>query len=149
MGRPGGCLCPPLVATVRNQADVILRMSPAPLPVYGADGQRVDLMQVLREHPWETRRTLAVCVQAPTLGEVRGSLHAYRLAEEQAHVARPRLRAQSQKQGRTPKDTTVWWAGGGLVFTTVAPSLLGAETLSALYRVRGHSDMAIQRWTRV
>jgi hypothetical protein len=66
----------PIVETVRNQADVILRMRPAHLPVYGGDGQRVDRMPVLREQPWEPSRTIDVHVQAPSLGEVRGSLHA-------------------------------------------------------------------------
>ena len=111
----------PIVETVRKQADVILRMSPAQLPVYGGDGQRVDLMQVLREQPWETSRTIDVRVQAPSLGEVRGSIHAYRLSEEQANVARQRIRTQSRKKGHTPQDTTLFWAGWVLVFTTVAP----------------------------
>ena len=136
----------PLVETVRTQADVILRMSPAHLPVYGEEGQRVELRQVLREQPWEPSRTLDVRVQAPSLGEVRGSLHASRLSEEQAKVARQRIRAQSRKKGRTPKDTTLFWAGWVLVFTTVAPSRLGAETSSALYRVRGQIEIAIKRW---
>jgi hypothetical protein len=30
----------------------------------------VDRMQVLREQPWETSRTIDVHVQAPSLGEV-------------------------------------------------------------------------------
>jgi hypothetical protein len=139
----------PIVETVRKQADVIVRMSPAHLPVYDGDGQRVDLMQVLREQPWETSRTIDVRVQAPSLGEVRGSLHAYRLSEEQANVARQRIRAQSRKKGRTPKDTTLFWAGWVLVFTTVAPSLLGAKTISALYRVRWQVEIAIKRWKSV
>jgi Transposase DDE domain len=139
----------PIVETVRQQADVIVRMSPAHLPVYDGDGQRVDLMQVVREQPWETSRTIAVRVQAPRLGEVRGSLHAYRLSEEQANVARQRIRAQRRKKGRTPKDTTLFWAGWVLVFTTVAPSLLGAKTISALYRVRWQVEIAIKRWKSV
>ena len=131
----------PIVETVRQQAEVILRMSPAHLPVYDGDGQRVALMQVVREQPWETSRTIDVRVQAPSLGEVRGSLHAYRLSEEHATVARQRIRTQSRKKGRTPKDTTLLWAGWVLVLTTVAPSLLSAETISALYRVRWQSEM--------
>jgi hypothetical protein len=103
----------PIVETVLKQAEVILRMSPAHLPVYGRDGQRVDLMQVLREQPWATHRTINGCVQAPANAPtVCGYVHAYRLSEEQANVARQRLRAQSRKQGRTPKDTTLFWAGG-------------------------------------
>ena len=135
----------PSVETVRKQADVIVRMSPAPLPVYDGDGQRVDLMQGLREQPWETSRTIDVRVQAPSLGEVRGSLHAYRRSAEPANVARQRIRAQRRQKGRTPTDTTLFWAGWVLVFTTVAPSLLGAQTISALYRVRWHVEIAIKR----
>lgn len=139
----------PIVETVRKQAAVILRMSPAHLPVYTSDGQRVDLMQVLREQPGATSRSIAVRVQAPRLGEVRGHVHAYRLSEEQANIARQRVRTQSRKKGRTPKATTLFWAGWVLVFTTVAPSLLGAKTISALYRVRWQIEIAIKRWKSV
>jgi hypothetical protein len=127
----------PIVETVKKQAAVMLRMRPAPLPVYGHDGQRVDLMQVLREQPWETSHTSDVRGQAPASPcAVHGSSHAYRLSAEQANVARQRLRAQSRKTGRPPKDTTRFWAGWVLVVTTVAPPLLWAKTISAFYRVR-------------
>src|SRR5262249_16144343 len=139
----------PSIETVTKQADVILRMSPAHLPVYDGDGQRVDLRQVLREPPWETSRTMDVHVQAPSLGEVRGSIHAYRLSEEQANVARQRSRTQSREKERTPKDTTLLWAGWVLVFTTVAPSVLCAKTISALYRVRWQIESALKRWKSV
>jgi hypothetical protein len=43
----------------------------------------------------------------------------------------------------------LFWAGWVLVFTTVAPSLLGAETISALSRVRGQIELAIKRWKSV
>jgi hypothetical protein len=138
----------PIVETGRQQADVILRMSPAHRPVYDGDGQRVELRQVLRAQPWETSRTLDVRVQAASLGEVRGSLHAYRLSEEPANVARQRIRTQRRKKGRTPKDTTLFWAGWVLVFTTVAPSLLCAETISALSRVRWQIEIALKRGKR-
>jgi hypothetical protein len=117
--------------------------------VYDGDGQRVDLMQVLHEQPWETSRSLDVHVQAPSLGEVRGHVHAYQLSEEQATRARQCLRTQSRKKGCTPKDTTRLWTGWILVFTTVAPSLLGAKTIRALYRVRGPIEIAIKRWKSV
>ena len=64
-------------------------------------------------------------------------------------MARQRIRTQSRKKGRTPKDTTLFWAGWVLVFTTVAPALLGAETISALYRVRWQIELAIKRWKSV
>jgi hypothetical protein len=140
----------PIVETVRKQAAVIFRMSPAHLPLYGHDSQRVDLVQVLRAQPWDTSRTIAVRVQAPArAGEVHGYVHAYRLSAEQAHMARQRLRAQRRKKGRTPKNATLWWAGWVLVFTTVAPSLLGAKTISALSRLRWQIEIAIKRWKSV
>jgi hypothetical protein len=75
---------------------------------------------------------------------VRGYIHAYRLAEEQANVARHRIRTQSRKNGRTPKEATLFWAGWVLVFTPVAPAMLRAETISALYRVRWQVEIAIR-----
>jgi hypothetical protein len=128
---------------------VILRMSPTPLSMYGGDGQRVDLMPVLREHPWEPRRTMDVRGQAPSLGEVCDSSHANRRSEAHAQGARQRIRPQSRKTGRTPKDPTLCWAGWVLVLTTVAPAVLWAETISALYRVRWPIAIAINRWKRV
>jgi Transposase DDE domain len=140
----------PIVETVKKQANVILRMSPAHLPIYDGDGQRVDLRHVLREQPWETSHTIAVRIQAPASAEaVCGYVHAYRLSEEQANTARHRIQVQSRKKGRTPKDATLFWAGWVLVFTTVAPSLLRAETISALYRVRWQIEIAIKRWKSV
>jgi hypothetical protein len=137
----------PIIETVGHQAEVVLRMSPAHLPVYGRDSQRVDLMQVLRSQPWETHHTLAVSVQAPGgTAAVQGYVHAYRLSEEHANLARQRLRRQSRKKGRTPKEATLFWAGWVLVFTTVAPALLGAQAISALYRVRWQIEIAIKRW---
>ena len=57
----------------------------------------------------------------------------------------PRVR----KKGRTPTATTLFWAGWVLVFTTVAPSVLCAKTISALYRVRWQVEIAIKRWKSV
>jgi len=140
----------PIVETVRKQAEVVLRRSPAHLPVYDGDGQRLDLVQQLRTQPWATLRTLDVWIRAPSSTQgVHGDVHAYRLSEEQANQARRRIWAQSRQKGRTPKDATLLWAGWVLVFTTVAPSLLGAETISALYRVRWPIEIAIKRWKSV
>jgi len=140
----------PIVETVRKQAEVVLRMSPAHLPVYDGDGQRLDLVQQLRTQPWATLRTLDVWIRTPSSTQgVHGYVHAYRLSEEQANQARRRIWAQSRKKGRMPKDATLLWAGWVLVLTTGAPSLLRAETISALYRVRWHIEIAIKRWKSV
>ena|SRR5438270_9832917 len=104
--------------------------------------------QTTRSEPsWETSRTIAVRVPAPaSSAAVCGAVHAYRLSEEQANTARQRIRAQSRKKSRTPKDAPLCWAGWVLVFTTMAPFLRSAETISALYRVRWHIELVIKRW---
>src|SRR5207237_5364202 len=67
------------------------------------------------------------------------------LAEEHANGARQCRRPQRRKNGRTPKDTTLFGAGWVRVCTTVAPALLCAETSSALSRVRGQRAIALTR----
>ena len=79
----GDASATPIIEPVRQQAAVILRRSPAHLPVYGRAGQRRDLGQVLRAQPWATQRTMVVSVQAPARTEtVPGSIQAYRRSAE-------------------------------------------------------------------
>ena len=122
----------------RNRPRSILRISPAHLPVYGRDGQRVALMQVLREQPWETSHTIDVHVQAsaspdavrgsyPRVSSVRGSKPMWPDSASAPRVGRKGARLRTRR---------CFGPAGVLVFTTVAPSLLGAKTISALYRVR-------------
>jgi len=66
--------------------------------------------------------------------EVQGWVHAYRLSSEQANRARQKCR-QRHKTGQ-PQAATLWLAGWVLVFTTLAPTALSAETIVAVYRCR-------------
>jgi hypothetical protein len=82
-----------------------------------------------------TLRTLVVTLRS-TGGqhEVRGWGHAYRLHVEQAQRARHKCR-QGPTQG-TPSAESLLWAGWVLVCTTLAPAVLAAQTIMALYRCR-------------
>ena len=93
-------------------------------------------MRRLETPATETRRTLAVTLRA-TGGqhEVRGWVHAYRLNAEQAHRARHKCR-QGHKKG-TPNAESLLLAGWVLVFTTLAPAVLSAQTIMALSGVAG------------
>jgi Transposase DDE domain len=100
-----------------------------------------------RQHT-ETLRTLAVEL-CGTGGqhEVGGWVHAYRLNAEQANRARQKCR-QGHKKG-TPTAESLWLAGWVLVFTTLAPAVLSAQTIMALYRCRWQVEIAIKRWKSV
>jgi Transposase DDE domain len=74
-------------------------------------------------------------------------VHAYRLNAEQANRARHKCR-QGPKKG-TPKAESLVLAGWVLVFTTLAPVVLSAQTIMALYRCRWQVEIAIKRWKSV
>src|SRR5207248_4182916 len=95
-----------------------------------------------------TLRTLAVTLHsAGGQHEVRGWVHAYRLHAEHANRARQKGRQGHQKG--TPSAASLFLAGWGLVCTTLAPAVLTAQTLMALYRCRWQVEIAIKRWKSV
>ena len=108
----------------------------------------LELCAALKRQHMETLRTLAVTLRA-TGGqhEVRGWVHAYRLNAEQANRARHKCR-QGHKKG-TPTAESLFLAGWVLVFTTLAPAVLSAQTIMALYRCRWQVEIAIKRWKSV
>jgi hypothetical protein len=69
------------------------------------------------------------------------------LSEEQAHRARHHCR-QRHKQG-SPQAETLFLAGWVLVFTTLAPEVVSAHTIMALYRCRWQVELARKRWKSV
>jgi hypothetical protein len=71
-------------------------------------------------------------------------VHASRLTAEQAHRARHTCR-QRQKQG-PPNAQRLVLAGWVWVFTTLALTVLSAQTIMARYRCRWPVAIAIQRW---
>src|SRR5215475_3301588 len=96
----------------------------------------------------DTLRTLEVVIHSASgSDEVRGWVHAYRLNAEQAQRARQHCR-QRHKKG-TPKAQALFLAGWVLVFTTLAPAVLSAQTIMALYRCRWQVELAIKRWKSV
>ena len=140
--------CQGMSAAVQQGADLIVRLNPFSVVLRDAVGAPLELCAALTRPHTETRRTLAVALGA-TGGqhEVRGWVHAYRLNAEQAHRARQKGR-QGHKKG-TPTAESLLLAGWVLVFTTLAPAVLSAQTIMALYRCRWQVEIAIKRWKSV
>jgi len=135
-------------AAVQQGAGLIVRLNPFSVVLGDAAGAPLELGAALkRQHP-ETLRTLAVTLRAAGgQHEVRGWVHAYRLNVEQANRARQKCR-QGHKKG-TPSTESLFLAGWVLVFTTLAPAVLSAQTIMALYRCRWQVEIAIKRWKSV
>jgi hypothetical protein len=134
--------------TVKHGAAVIVRLNPFSVVLYTATGQLLSLSGALKRQPMATIRTREVVIQSACgQHEVRGWVHAYRLNAEQASRARHKCR-QRHKKG-TPTAESLFLAGWVLVFTTLAPAVLSAQTIMALYRCRWQVEIAIKRWKSV
>jgi hypothetical protein len=120
---------------VKQGADIIVRLNPFSVVLCDANGQPMILEKALKRQPPETIRTLPVLIQASGgQSAVQGWVHAYRLSAEQAGRARHKCR-QRHKKG-APKAESLWLARWVLVFTTLAPAVLSAQTIMRLYRCR-------------
>ena len=135
-------------AAVQQGAELIVRLNPFRVVLLTPAEQPGALGGALKHQRAETVRTLAVLIRSACgQHEVRGWVHAYRLNPEQAHRARQQCR-QRHKQG-TPRAETLVRAGWVRVFTTLAPTVVAAETIVAVYRCRWQIEIAIKRWKSV
>ena len=133
---------------VKQGADIIVRLNPFSVVLCDANGQPMILEKALKRQPPETLRTLPVLIQASGgQSTVQGWVHAYRLSAEQAGRARHKCR-QRHKKG-APKAESLWLAGWVLVFPTLAPAVLSAQTIMRLYRCRWQIEIAIKRWKSI
>lgn len=135
-------------AAVQQGADLIVRLNPFSVVLLTPLGQPVALRAALQGQQPETVRTLPVVIQsADGQHMVRGWVHAYHLSPEQANRARHTCR-QRHKHGQ-PKAETLFLSGWVLVFTTLSPAILSAQSLLAVYRCRWQIEIAIKRWKSV
>jgi hypothetical protein len=133
---------------VKQGAELIVRLNPFSVVLTTPTGQPLVLGDVVKRQPAETIRTLPVVIRSACgQHEVRGWVHAYRLSAEQANRARQKCR-QRHKTGQ-PQAAALLVAGWVLVFTTLAPAVLSAETILAVYRCRWQVEIAINRWKSV
>ena len=144
----GYAQCQGMHAAVAQGADLIVRLNPFSVVLGDAAGAPLELSVALKRQKTETLRTLPVVLRAAGgQHEVRGWVHAYRLNAEQANRARHKCR-QGHKKG-TPTAESLFLAGWVLVFTTLSPVVLSAQTIMALYRCRWQVEIAIKRWKSV
>jgi hypothetical protein len=140
--------CQGMSTALQQGAALIVRLHPFSVALHEMAGEPLELCTLLKRQQMATLRTLPVVLHAAGgRHEVRGWVHAYRLNAEQAKRARHKCR-QGHKKG-TPQAESLWLAGWVLVFTTLAPAVLSAQTSMALYRCRWQVAMALKRWKSV
>jgi hypothetical protein len=135
-------------AAVSGGAQLIVRLNPFSVVLCDAMGEPLDLAAALKHQRTETIRSVAVVIRS-ACGQyvVQGWVHAYRLSAAQANEARRKCR-QRHKKG-APKASTLFLAGWVLVFTTLCPEVLSAQTIMQIYRCRWQIELAIKRWKSV
>jgi hypothetical protein len=144
----GYAQCQGMSTALQQGAALIVRLNPFSVVLNDAAGEPLELCTALKRQKMATLRTLPVVLHAAGgRHEVRGWVHAYRLTAEHANRARQKCR-QGHKKG-TPKAESLLLAGWVLVFTTLAPAVLAAQTIMALYRCRWQVEIAIKRWKSV
>lgn len=133
---------------VQRGAALLVRLNPFSVVLRNPQGQPLSLVDALKRQKTETIRTLEVVIESAD-GEAQapGWVHAYRLNAEQAGRARQKCRKRHKKGA--PKADTLYLAGWVLVFTTLAPEVLSAQAIMALYRCRWQVEIAIKRWKSV
>jgi hypothetical protein len=137
-----------LSVAVQQGAELIVRLHPVSVVLTTPMGQPLALGDTLKRQQAETIRTLAVVIgSAGGQYEGRGWGQAYRLSAEQANRARQKCR-QRHQTGQ-PQAETLFLAGWVVVFTTLAPAVLSAQTILAVSRCRWQVELAIKRWKSV
>ena len=131
------------VATaVRQQADVVLRITPATFPVATAEGASFDLTAWLRQGSAAYQEWHSWCVHDAQRYAIR--VLAARLPPKVAARARQRKYQKAQKHGRTLSTAIVTLADWVLVATTLAADWTLADVLR-LYRARWHVELVLKR----
>lgn len=142
----GFCYHAPLWDAVNSGAEVTVRLRTTGIILCNEQRAPFDLYEELKKNEAKRIHSFeAYLAGTQREGLLKGWIHAYRLPEEKANEARRKLRRQ-QKKGKTPTAKTLYFYGWVIVFTTLHPDLLDAETILALYRVRWQIEIAIKRW---
>ena len=135
-----------LAHLLESGAQAVVRYNAHHIPVADRSGQALVVAAALRDCEPGATRTLAVQFTAPNGQTHAVWLHAYRLHEAAAAAARRRCRQAGKRGKYTPKQATLWLAEFVLVLTSLAPEVLSAATVLALYRCRWQIELLFKRF---
>ena len=131
-----------LTATAQ-QADVVLRITPATCPLLTDAGQPFNVLAWLRQRGPLVRTWTGQCCWQQRTTRVR--LVAAKLSPAAARAARRRVRRNAEHHGRKPQVETLEVAGWLLVLTTLEAATWPADAVLALYRARWQVELVFKR----
>jgi Transposase DDE domain len=138
---------PALVATRKQGAHVVVRMTPQNLKLWTRAGVPFELVAALRAARDQPRLSFALQVRDAQSGEeLPVWIHALHLNEQQCTRARRRAHRHARRRGRTPRAQTLFLSEWVLVLTTLSPEELGTEDILELYRIRWQVELVIKRY---
>jgi hypothetical protein len=138
---------PALVATHRQGAQVVVRMTPQNLKLWTRAGDAFELVTALRAAGNQPRLSFALQVRETQSGEgLAVWIHALHLNEQACNQARRRAYRHARRRGRTPRAQTLFLSEWVLVLTTLPPDELSAEVILDLYRIRWQVELVSKRY---
>lgn len=133
---------PPGIAhVVRSGADVLIRVNRASLPLYGADGLKVDVLGWVRTLQGGAASERDVCVRAGDGGEVIGRMVAKRVPKDRLASARGRARREHGDDADALEMAE--WV---VLFTTATKQRMTASQIMETYRLRWQVELLFKRW---
>jgi Transposase DDE domain len=132
-----------VASAARQQADVVLRVTPATFPLETAAGTPFEVVPWLRTSGLAPREWHGWCRSAHQRYAVRLLVAPLPLAA--AEAARRRVRRKAQKKGRTPSATALLLADWVLLVTTLDARAWSLATVLRLYRGRWQVELVFKR----
>jgi len=136
---------PPGIAGIKGRgADVLVRYNRGSLPLYDADGERLDVRSLLGKlrKPCRPREWAAWVAPGGNAAPISGRLVAVRLPDDKADEARARLR---REQGSDLTKESLEMADFVVLYTTVPKARLTTEQILELYGLRWQVELHIKR----
>jgi hypothetical protein len=132
-----------VASATRQQADVVLRVTPATFPLETAAGAAFEVVPWLRTPGQAMREWQGWCAWEHQRYAIR--LLAAQLPPAAAAIARQRVRRKAQKKGRTPSATAFLLADWVLLATTLAATAWPLVDVLRLYRARWQVELVFKR----
>lgn len=127
-------------------AEAIVRFTPSTLPLFEADGTRIELVPWLKGRHAPAGRTVSRQVWLHTSqGPLQVRLVALRLTPAQTAAARRKALKKASKQQRHLQPDTLYVAGWLLLVTTLPAQQWSAAEVLTLYRSRWHIELLFKR----
>jgi len=120
---------------------VLLRWHSTALPLFNAQGRRVNVFRWIKKVPRKKAGEMAVQTQ----GGIKLRLCALPVSKEAAERERAKLRESARKNGRQVSGRSLKLAGYIVLVTSVDAQVAGLGAVFGLYRMRWQIELAFKR----